>query len=96
MFAQGDQSNLRKRLAVLKREEILKKISTPAYENEASEILVALKKMGEELSEEEQAFLDKRSSSRHLEEAVDSLGKSVGWLEVDVVDSPILPPTGPV
>lgn len=74
MFAQGDQRNLRRRLAILKREEILKKISKADFDNQASEILVALKKMGENLTEEEQEFLEKRSSSRHLEEAVDSLG----------------------
>jgi len=74
MFANKEDDGLRRRLEALKRDQKLKIISQDAFSRESVEILVALKKMGLKLTDEEQGFLDKHSSARHLEEAVDSLG----------------------
>lgn len=74
MFAQKQPDQLRKRLATLKRELKLKRLARDAFNQQAVEILVALKKLDTELSAEEQAFMDKMSSARHLEDAVDGLG----------------------
>eukprot|EP00456_Euglypha_rotunda_P059979 TRINITY_DN50179_c0_g1_i1.p1 TRINITY_DN50179_c0_g1~~TRINITY_DN50179_c0_g1_i1.p1 ORF type:complete len:200 (+),score=37.28 TRINITY_DN50179_c0_g1_i1:53-652(+) len=74
MFANKEDDGLRRRLEALKRDFKLKTISSDLFNRESVEILVALKKMGHKLSEEETTFLSKHSSARHLEDAVDSLG----------------------
>jgi len=76
MFAQKQPDQLRLRLAALQRDAKLKSggVSKDAFQRQAVEILVALKKMGTELTAEEAAFLDSLSSAAQLESAVDSVG----------------------
>jgi len=74
MFAQKQPDQLRSRLAALQRDVKIKQISKEAFSRQAGEILVALKKMGTELTAEESSFLDSLSSSAQLESAVDSVG----------------------
>jgi hypothetical protein len=74
MFANKQPDQLRNRLAVVQRELKLKHISKERFNQEAVEILIALKRLGTELSEEEKQFLEKMSSARYLESAVDNLG----------------------
>jgi hypothetical protein len=76
MFAQKQPDQLRLRLASLQRDAKLKSggVSQDAFQRQAVEILVALKKMGTELTAEESAFLASLSSAAQLESAVDSVG----------------------
>jgi len=76
MFAQKQPDQLRLRLASLQRDAKLKSggVSKDAFQRQAVEILVALKKMGTELTAEESAFLASLSSAAQLESAVDSVG----------------------
>jgi len=76
MFANKQPDQLRNRLAVVQRELKLKHISKERFNQEAVEILIALKRLGTELSEEEKQFLEKMSSARYLESAVDNLGST--------------------
>mmetsp|Transcript_27418 Transcript_27418/g.38774 ORF Transcript_27418/g.38774 Transcript_27418/m.38774 type:complete len:190 (+) Transcript_27418:31-600(+) len=70
MFATKQPDQLRMRLAKLQRELKLKNLGRDLFNQQAAEILVALKKMGTSLSAEEQEFLDNMSNTRHLESAV--------------------------
>eukprot|EP00457_Paulinella_chromatophora_P015541 gb/GEZN01016174.1/.p1 GENE.gb/GEZN01016174.1/~~gb/GEZN01016174.1/.p1 ORF type:complete len:211 (+),score=40.49 gb/GEZN01016174.1/:82-714(+) len=74
MFANKQDDGLRRRLEIIRRDYKLKVIPKDAFNRQAAEILVALKKMGAALTAEDQAFLAKLSHTRHLEDAVDSLG----------------------
>lgn len=74
MFAQKQPDQLRKRLATLKRELDLKHISKDAFNQQASEVLLALQKLGTELSEQEKTFLEQMSSTRLMESAQDRVG----------------------
>eukprot|EP00808_Paulinella_micropora_P006725 g23008.t1 len=74
MFATKQDDGLRRRLEILRRDYKLKVIPKDVFNRQAAEILVALKKMGTTLSAEEQTFLEKLSHTRHLEDAVESLG----------------------
>jgi Beta-catenin-interacting protein ICAT len=74
MFAQKQPDQLRKRFAVLAREFKLKHLTAEQYQSQGVEVLIALKKLGSDLTPEEQRFLDNVSSARHLESAVDKLG----------------------
>ena len=76
MFAQKQPDQLRLRLASLQRDVKIKQISKDAFQRQAVEILVALKKMGVELTAEEAAFLESLSSSAQLESAVDNVGET--------------------
>ena len=74
LFALRQPDQLRSRLAALHRDLKIKQISKDSFQRQAVEILVALKKMGTELTSEEQTFLDSLSSSAQLESAVDNVG----------------------
>ena len=74
MFANKQPDQLRLRLAALQRDVKIKQITKEAFQRQAVEILVALKKMGTELTAEEVTFLESLSSSAQLESAVDNVG----------------------
>mmetsp|Transcript_18900 Transcript_18900/g.26603 ORF Transcript_18900/g.26603 Transcript_18900/m.26603 type:complete len:200 (-) Transcript_18900:242-841(-) len=74
MFAKKQPDALRKRLAALQRDKKIRQISPEKFQTQAVEVLIALKKLGSKLTMQEQAFLDKMSSARHMEDAVDKLG----------------------
>jgi len=76
MFATKQPDQLRKRLASLQRELKLKNIGRELFNQQAAEILVALKKMGTELTIEEREFMDNMSNTRHLESAVSDINTS--------------------
>ena len=73
-FAQKQPDQLRLRLATLQRDVKIKQITREVFQRQSVEILVALKKMGTDLTPEEQAFMDSMSSSAQLESAVDNVG----------------------
>jgi hypothetical protein len=80
MFANKQPDQLRLRLAALQRDVKLKAagaLSKEAFQRQAVEILVALKKMGTELTPEEAAYLESASSAAQLESAVDNVGDVV-------------------
>ena len=72
MFANKQPDQLRKRLATLQREHKLQKLSKDSYNAQATEVLLALKRIGSELSSEEEAFLKSQSASNLLTSAGDS------------------------
>ncbi len=76
LFASGSTDQLRLRLASLQRDLKLKsgQLSRDSFNRQAVEILVALKKMGTQLTVEETTLLDSLSSAAQLESAVDSVG----------------------
>jgi hypothetical protein len=74
LFAQKQPDQLRLRLSALHRDVKIKQISKEQFQRQAVEILVALKKMGTELTSEEATFLAGLSSSAQLESAVDNVG----------------------
>mmetsp|Transcript_5464 Transcript_5464/g.5949 ORF Transcript_5464/g.5949 Transcript_5464/m.5949 type:complete len:189 (-) Transcript_5464:32-598(-) len=57
LFAKREPGQLRNRLAALQRDQKLGKLSGDAYQQQAVEILAALKKLGEKLTTQEQAYL---------------------------------------
>ncbi|WAR13848.1 LZIC-like protein [Mya arenaria] len=63
MFAKKQPGQLRQRLAELKRDGSLGKLSSAAMVGQSVEILTALKKLGETLTPEEEAYLSSNSSS---------------------------------
>jgi hypothetical protein len=65
MFATKNGGQLRARLAALQREQRLGKLASERYVVQAVEVLAALKKLGESLSEEEASFL-----SQHMTESM--------------------------
>jgi len=77
MFAQKQPDQLRTRLAHLQREFKLKHVSKDDFNQEAFEILTALKKLEIPLTESEKQFMDSQSNTRNLESAADKLGASV-------------------
>ncbi|KAL1519976.1 hypothetical protein AB1Y20_023460 [Prymnesium parvum] len=62
LFANKQPIALRRRLAEIDRDVKLGKVSFETVSSQASEILVALKKLGEKLSAKEEAFLQKHMS----------------------------------
>eukprot|EP01120_Amphizonella_sp_Union-15-10_P013032 TRINITY_DN5974_c0_g1_i1.p1 TRINITY_DN5974_c0_g1~~TRINITY_DN5974_c0_g1_i1.p1 ORF type:complete len:186 (-),score=53.76 TRINITY_DN5974_c0_g1_i1:67-624(-) len=75
LFAKKEPGQLRSRLANLQRDVKLGKMSQPAYQQQAIEILTALKKLGETLSAEEQQYLTNNmtQSMKNFESATNSL-----------------------
>jgi len=63
MFATKNGGQLRARLGALQREQRLGKLSGEVYVLQAVEVLSALKKLGEALSPEEQAFLEQHMTA---------------------------------
>lgn len=73
MFANKEPAALRRRLAELDRDVKLGKLDAAVCGEQAAEILIALKKLGEPLEAKEEAFLKKASSASLAEfEAVAS------------------------
>ena len=66
LFAQKHPEKLRARLHTLKRDLKLKKISQDIFNEKASEVLVALRKLGEKLDDEESALIDRNKSLKKL------------------------------
>jgi len=69
LFANKDSGELRKRLVVLERDLKLRAINQDLYNRHASEVLLALRKMGESLTPQEEELLARMGTSRHLENA---------------------------
>ena len=61
-FARREPAALRQRLKTLAQDIKLGRITDTIYRNQTVEIIVALKKLGEELTTEEKQFLDSASS----------------------------------
>mmetsp|Transcript_445 Transcript_445/g.1351 ORF Transcript_445/g.1351 Transcript_445/m.1351 type:complete len:180 (-) Transcript_445:369-908(-) len=62
LFAKGEGSGLRSRLDALEQQKVLGKIGTESYTREKAEILGALRRLGNEVSEDEQAWLEQNQS----------------------------------
>ncbi len=77
LFANKDSVQLRSRLVSLTRDLTLKSISQDLYNRQAVEILLALRKMGEKLTDQEEDLLGRMGSLRHLEAAADGDGAGV-------------------
>ena len=74
---------MRRRLAEMERDAKLGKLTADAYDGMKSEMLVALKKLGETLSASEEAFLGLNKSASLSEfEAVDDNAEQVSKLPV--------------
>eukprot|EP00002_Diphylleia_rotans_P011717 TRINITY_DN2307_c0_g1_i1.p1 TRINITY_DN2307_c0_g1~~TRINITY_DN2307_c0_g1_i1.p1 ORF type:complete len:194 (-),score=69.78 TRINITY_DN2307_c0_g1_i1:139-720(-) len=67
LFAKKQPGQLRERLAVLQRDVRLQKISEATYTQQAVEIIIALKKLGEQLSPEEAQFLQANMSKNMVD-----------------------------
>jgi len=65
MFATKNGGQLRARLSAIQREQRLGKLSSERYVAQAVEVLAALKKLGEPLSDDEVAFL-----AQHMTESM--------------------------
>lgn len=63
MFANKQPAQLRFKLAELQREHKLKNVDKMSFTSQAVEILAALKRLGEDLSAEEQHFLESNASA---------------------------------
>ena len=61
MFAQKQPQQLRRRFQALLRDYKLKKVGKPALKQKGIEIIVALEKLGENLTEDEKAFKERFS-----------------------------------
>jgi hypothetical protein len=62
-FAKREPGQLRERFTALERNHKLGKVSDAQYTQQATEILSALKRLGESLSAREQAFLDEHKTA---------------------------------
>lgn len=83
LFAQKHPEKLRGRLNTLKRDLKLKKISQDVFNEKASEILVALRKLGEKLDDEESDLIDRNKGLKKLFQAASTtIG---GDIEKDVI-----------
>jgi len=78
MFAKKDHNSLRQHLINLQTGVKLGKVTKEAYTSQAVEILTALKKLGEKLTDDEEAFLQENKSKTMAEfESVDNdMGKA--------------------
>ncbi|XP_022342789.1 protein LZIC-like [Crassostrea virginica] len=63
MFAKKQPGQLRQRLAEIRRDEKVGKLSAEVATEQSVEILTALKKLGESLTPEEEAYLQSNSSA---------------------------------
>jgi len=77
LFAKKEPGQLRTRLANLERDAKLQRVPQAMYVQQAVEILTALKKLGEELTTAEQAFLAENMSAdmREFEKYESALGE---------------------
>merc|ERR1719468_61300 len=72
MFAKREPSALRARLASLQQDHKLGRVSDDAFQDQAEEVIVALKKLGEELTMEEKAILEASDDAMQLFKAADA------------------------
>lgn len=75
-FAAREPAALRARIAKLSQEHKLGRLADAAYKSQAVEAIVALKKLGEELTPEEKAVLD--SASGDLKRKYESSSETIG------------------
>jgi hypothetical protein len=81
LFASKQPAAMRRRLAEMERDVKLGKLAPAAFDGMKSEMLVALKKLGEPLSASEEAFLGANKSASLSEfEAVDDNADQVSQL----------------
>lgn len=78
LFAKRDNSSLRDRLGALQTQQKLGKISEDQYRAQVCEVLVALKKLGDKISAQEEAFL-----AAHRSEAVSNFDTATNELGSD-------------
>lgn len=76
MFAKREPAALRTRLAHLQEEHKLGRLPAGRFKSQAIEIIVALRKLGEKLTAEEQHFLD--SASDEVKRQFETAGKAIG------------------
>ena len=85
LFASKQPAAMRRRLAEMERDVKLGKLAAEAFDGMKSEMLVALKKLGEPLSASEEAFLGANKSASLSEfEAVDDNADQVSQLPVNL------------
>jgi hypothetical protein len=79
LFAKKEPQALRRRLAEIDQDVKLKKVEFAAVADQAAEILVALKKLGEPLKPKEEAFLQQNLSASlaQFEAVAEDAGDSV-------------------
>jgi len=84
MFAKKQPGQLRERLSEITRDEKIGKIPKDQAVGQSVEILTALKKLGETLTPEEEAFLQSNSSAslKEFEQVSESLGSGEKLLAV--------------
>uniref|UniRef100_A0A7S3G4K7 Beta-catenin-interacting ICAT domain-containing protein n=1 Tax=Palpitomonas bilix TaxID=652834 RepID=A0A7S3G4K7_9EUKA len=77
MFANKQPAQLRFKLGELQREFKLQKVPQEVYDMQAVEILAALKKLGEKLSPQEDAFLQEKRTKQvaQFEQASEGVGE---------------------
>jgi hypothetical protein len=75
MFAKREPAALRGRLTKLQEEYKLGRLPVASFRTSCVEVIVALKKLGEELTADERAFLDTNTDARRQFEAAD---KAIG------------------
>eukprot|EP01117_Protostelium_nocturnum_P002657 TRINITY_DN1345_c0_g1_i1.p1 TRINITY_DN1345_c0_g1~~TRINITY_DN1345_c0_g1_i1.p1 ORF type:complete len:204 (-),score=91.67 TRINITY_DN1345_c0_g1_i1:46-621(-) len=78
LFAKKDNSSLRQHLSSLQTQQKLGKISKDAYTQQAIEILTALKKLGEDLTPEEDNFLvsNRTEAMKDFEKVSSDMGQA--------------------
>mmetsp|Transcript_44256 Transcript_44256/g.138939 ORF Transcript_44256/g.138939 Transcript_44256/m.138939 type:complete len:116 (+) Transcript_44256:100-447(+) len=76
MFAKGEPTALRTKLRELKEAKDLGRIEAGPYKEQAAEVLIALQKMGETLSAEEQGLLSDAKNVDAFVAAEADLGES--------------------
>ena len=78
MFAKREPEALRKRLATLEGERRLNRLPEDVFQTQCVEILLALKKLGEKLSPQEEHLLQKATRNMdHLVESSTAIGDTV-------------------
>jgi len=77
MFAKKDHGSLRQRLTSLQTSHKLGKISNEDFTQQTAEILTALKKLGEKISDQEEAFLqeNKTKAMSEFESVANDMGQ---------------------
>ncbi|XP_064598869.1 protein LZIC-like [Liolophura sinensis] len=84
LFAKKQPGQLRQRLADIKRDTKIGKLSAEVSTQQSVEILTALKKLGEQLTPEEEAYLQSNSNTslKEFEKVSGSIGSGDKLLEV--------------
>lgn len=77
LFVQKENGALRRKLASLDEDKRLSRISTEQYEEISYEIIIALDKLGEELSINEKALLDKKTKDMRFVSANENVSEHI-------------------